>query len=169
MSKKSKKAEQDLLITFEEFMTGRVWKRAGKGKPIPAPTKVYRVEMPNGNGPYNSDLPNAREIYETICDTETPGMGCARLAKANHEKMGVTEREFLDAHGEAFYGCDSLKSLRKWFRGAARKYLAGYGATIVVYELPEGSPVEKVGRGEVIFARSLGRKVATLPVTLEAE
>jgi len=146
---------------FSMLLYGYVPKKAGRGQPVEKPVRVYRIELPNGNGPFNSDLPNAHEIYEEISKPE-PGFDCSHLARLNHEQMGVTEEEFQEAHGPAAYACEDLKALRKWFPDPARDYLAQYGARVVVYEVPAGAHLAKIGHGEVLIARNECRRVETL-------
>jgi hypothetical protein len=133
----------------------------GAGHPVSKPVRVFRLEMANGNGPYNSGLPNSHEIYEKICDCD-PGFFCVRNAILNREQCGVTDRAFHEAHGHSNYACDSLESLKDWFPDKAREYLAQFGAKIVEYEIPVGEYMEKVGCGEVIFNRHKCRKLREL-------
>jgi hypothetical protein len=149
----------DLSGLFEELLMDR-FKRCGKGTPVKKPTTVFRIEMPNGRGPYNSGLPNEHEIYEMICGDNGPDLDCVRLAKKNFEKCGITDRAFKDAHGRGTaYGCDSMKSLHEWFPIKAREYLHGFGARVIEYQLPVGAPLAKVGHGEIIFDRLHSKRV----------
>lgn len=151
---------------FETYLEDRVRDdpplNAGIGQPVTAPTTVFRVEFPNGNGPYNSGLPNAHEIYEALADYEAPEMNCVWLAAKNHENMNVTGHAFREAHGHADYGCDSVEALNRWFPIKARKYLAEQGAGLIEYEIPVGGFLAKTGLGEVIFDRHAATKVQTL-------
>lgn len=133
---------------------------AGEGEPVEQPTRVFRVEMPNGYGPYNSGLDgDTGEIYRVIC-SKKPGYGCANMARLNHEQMGITEDEFLQAHGKAHYGCDSIKSVENWFGNKAREYLRDeWGAKLIEYEIPEGEYLLTVGHGEIIFNRDTSKRV----------
>lgn len=135
-------------------------KRAGRGHKLAKPTRVYRVEFPNGAGPYNSRRPDGEDIYDTIC-APAEGFNCARNAGLNREQMGVTERDFADAHGDAAYACDGLESLHDWFPDKARAYLAGLGCHGAVYEVPAGGHLATIGRGEVLFSRDEAKRVET--------
>lgn len=120
---------------------------------------VYRVEMPNGRGPYNSGLGAPDEIYDVICATKR-GYDCARNASLNGEQMGVTEQAFFEARGDAEYACESIEAIRDWFPTPARRYLAKrWNARLHIYEVPCGGYVLKPGRGEVIFSRKDARPV----------
>jgi hypothetical protein len=132
------------------------------GKPVEQPTTVYRVEMPNGNGPYNSGLPNARDIYKAIANPFHPEMDCVRLANQNHENINQTGSQFRAEHGHADYGCDSLDAVKAWFPIKAREFLAGLGGSVVEYELAVGDPLLGVGNGEVIFNRHTAKRVRSL-------
>lgn len=135
---------------------------AGAGTPVPAPTPVYRIEMANGRGPYNSGLPNAEEIYWTLAATK-PGFDCTRLAEG--EQCGFTEARFYQAHGDASYGCSSREALCQWFPKPARDYLAAQGAELVEYVLPKGAPLEPIHNGEVLFDRAQAHCVAKAPLS----
>src|SRR4051812_41770415 len=96
----------------------------GPGRPVHEPTEVFRVELPNGRGPFNSGLPNAHEIYDRI--------GTEHLERDNGGQCGLSDHEFAEAHdGEAEYGCDSLESLALWFPKGCRAYLKRLGARVV--------------------------------------
>jgi hypothetical protein len=139
-------------------------KSFGVGKPVEAPFSVFRVEMPNGNGPFDSELPNSHEIYEHIAVAK-PGFDCARFAGENHEHMAYSGNAFRAAHdGHANYGCDSLDAIKQWFPDKARKYLAGLGAKIVQYEVPAGESIVREGHGEVVFNRHAAKVVGEQPL-----
>jgi hypothetical protein len=139
----------------------------GGGRPVKKPTSVFRIEMPNGRGPYNSGLPNGRDIYDHITQPKD-GYDCAYLAGTLHEQMGITEHQFRLEHGHAAYACDSLKSLGKWFHERARKYLNKLGASIVEYQIPVGGYLEKTGHGEIIFNKHECKRIRKLNiVTME--
>jgi hypothetical protein len=131
----------------------------GPGKPVKEPVKVFRIEMPNGNGPYNSGLPNAKEIYERLCLPEPYGFFCVRNAIMNCEDMNTSANAFRSTHGHAHYGCDSIKSLHDWFPEGAREYLADYDARTVEYEIPVGEYMLEMGSGEIVFNRYACRVV----------
>lgn len=143
------------------------------GKPCTHPVKVYRVEMPNGRGPYNSGLGHGSEIYTRLASNRrTHGQtcwDCTHLAGENHEQMGITERAFRNAHGHASYGCDTLDALKNWFPEGARQYLRDeWSATVIEYEVQKGDYLLTVGNGEVIFNRTTAKEITRLdPVTLE--
>lgn len=135
----------------------------GIGKPVSKAVTVYRVEMPNGNGPYNSGLPNARAIYEKLC-APNPGYDCAFLANVNREICGASDQSFYLRHGDASYCCDSLASLYRWFPLPARKYLKEQGAKIRVYEIPVGEYLAKCGNGECLFNKTTANLVDELSI-----
>lgn len=118
------------------------------GEPVTVPTYVYRIEMPNGMGPFNSGLGRPSEIYDAICN------GCLGKcdALAENEQMGVTEAAFRAAHGHADYGCDSIDAIHNWFPEPARKYLAKkWGAKLMKYEVAPGQYLMQVENGEIVF------------------
>jgi hypothetical protein len=133
----------------------------GKGSPVKEPTFVYRVEMPNGNGPFNSHMGDSHKIYDAICNPDK-GWDCSRLAKG--EQMGVTEFEFRKAHGHADYGCASLEALQNWFPKPAREYLNKYSAHCVVYRLEKGQHLLPTQNGEVIFDKHSATRVGVLDI-----
>lgn len=154
------KEETDRIL--EELETVGI-RYGDEGRPVPKDTTIYRIEMPNGEGPYNSGLPNAKEIYETICSPE-PGYFCVKNAILNRERCGITEREFYEAHGDAAYGCDSIECLKDWFPDKAREYLAKQGAKVVEYKLPKGTYMLTLPRGERVFARPSAKRVGVMDV-----
>lgn len=131
-----------------------------EGTPLPAPTRVFRIEFPNGCGPFNSCGINpanraaydrALALYDQLC---APGY-CFKMLKNYRGKMGITEEPFRAAHGEAAYGCRNLSSVREWFPLPARKLLANHGARLLAFNLPAGAPLLDTNNcGEVVFARS---------------
>jgi hypothetical protein len=133
-----------------------------KGHRVSKPTRVYRVEMPNGIGPFNY----SKEVYAVICSGK-PGFNCDHLADVNHEQMDVTSAAFRQAHGHAEYACDSIASLNRWFPLPARRYLKTLGAKIAVYEVPKGGFLAVVGSGEVIFSKCDSKPVDLLDVETE--
>lgn len=128
-----------------------------KGSPVASATAVYRIEMPDGCGPWCGGPNSNRDWDEKLED-----WGCADLAEKNGEQMGETEQAFRAAHGHAAYGCDSLDALKKWFPAPARKFLATKGATVKHYEIAAGDYIERVGNGEVVFNWTTAKIVATL-------
>jgi hypothetical protein len=142
----------------DEFKPTKI---CGIGKRLDKPTTVYRIEMPNGKGPYNSGLPNSEEIYWTICKPE-PGYDCAKFATMTNEQCGVTEKAFYDAHGSAEYGCSSLKALTDWFGKPAREYLKSFGAKVMVYEVQPNDYLLSLPHGEVVFNKLLAEHRGTL-------
>lgn len=135
---------------------------AGAGKPVSKPTRVYRVEMPGGGGPFNY----SSHVYDVICSGK-PGFNCDHLAALNHEQMDLTSAAFRAAHGHAEYACDSLASLGNWFPRPARVYLKRLGAKIAVYEVQVGDSIAVVGQGEVIFSKPDAVPVTVLDVVTE--
>jgi hypothetical protein len=137
---------------------------AGPGKPVKAPLTVYRVEMPDGHGPYNSHLPNAKAIYDKLCGTSPkhPGFNCAQLARKNREQCGLSDHAFVQAHGEGDYGCLTIEAIEDWFPLGARRYLRTLSAQLIEYEVPKGGYVAELGSGEVLFVRSKAKRVRAL-------
>jgi hypothetical protein len=148
---------------------GRTIRHGEIGEPVPQPTDVYRVELgPNGYGPFNSGLPEQKEIYDTLVRPE-PGWPGYLLQDPSflNERMGVTERAFKKTHGDAWYGCACLASVNTWFPAPSRSYLASLGAKIVHYQLPAGSYLLRMdSAGEVIFAKTQAKKVEELPIDI---
>lgn len=139
------------------------------GKPVESPLTIYRVEMPNGRGPYNSGLGKGQEIYDRLCSTHGHNWkgqqcwDCSELAAENHEQMGITEKAFKEKHGHAAYGCTSLEAIGNWFPKGARQYLRdNWHAKIVVYALPKGKYAMFTGHGEVVFSKPEARQTRTL-------
>lgn len=139
-----------------------ICQKGNTGKLAGKPTPIFRVEMPTGRGPFNSGLPEQKEIYEKLAGD----FDCVKLADPDHncELMGITEKAFKDKHGHAAYGCDSLKAVNDWFSLKARKYLAKFGAKIVEYEVPATGYIAPTGHGEVIFNRAECKRVRELDV-----
>lgn len=132
----------------------------GTGEVTTEPMTLYRVEMPNGHGPYNSELPNAEEIYLRLCLPQPVGWDCARFAREAHEQMGVTDLAFFKAHGNATYACVSEAAIQAWFPEPARRFMAGLGAKLVEYDLPAGSHVLRTpAHGEIVFVKAEANKV----------
>jgi hypothetical protein len=165
----------DVIESVTEYLDwlGSV-NQADTGQPVAHPTLVYRVEMPNGRGPYNSGLDgDDHTIYDRICGASNDGplynergerqWDCASLARENNEQMGITEAAFKEAHGHAAYACDSLQAIASWFPTGAREYLRdNWDARLLVYEVPVGGYLATVGNGEVLFSRPAARVVDTL-------
>lgn len=158
-----------MLFGLERFRQGET------GVPLAEPLIAYRVEMPDGRGPFNSASTCRRmnhEVFMTLVQQNEgwPGWIFVTEPKAKCEKMGVTEDAFREAHGHAYYGCNSVKSINTWFPRPAREYLCPLGAKIVAYHLPAGSPVIELDvAGEIIFNPKDASKVEHLPLmsTLE--
>lgn len=128
-----------------------------EGQPAEQPTRLYRIEFPNGRGPFNSVREDAKVIYDRLAEP-VPGFDCTRLAKG--EQCGLTEGRFYRAHGDACYACDSLDALHHWFPDAARRYLADLGAKLIEYVVPTGAPLLPIHNGEVVFDRRSAHRVA---------
>lgn len=142
------------------------------GEPVSAPTRVYRVELPNGNGPFNTGLPEHRIIYDDLVKNEKgwPGWLLYNCPAMRREQMGITERAFKETHGAAFYGCRDLRSVATWFPPPSRQYLAKYSAEILCYELPAGSYLLQLdSEGEVVFNKFEAKVVERLPITAPIE
>lgn len=139
---------------------GQIPRDFGLGEPVKEPTKVYRVEMADGTGPYNS----AVGIGVTI-SAPFEGFDCNRPAVENNEKMGVSDRRFHREFGHANYGCESLADIDYWFGDKARQYIAAHGGRIAVYEVQVGQHLVKAGLGEVVFNRYSAKLIEYLPLT----
>ena len=133
--------------------------RWNTGEVLDAPRGVFRVEMPNGKGPFNAfpdDRAAGDKIYEVLAR-----YGADRRAVENNERMGLTGTGFFREHGGAHYGFASLAAVADWFVEDARRYLRDrWGASLVEYEVPAGESVLEVGHGEVIFNKSRAKRVA---------
>lgn len=130
----------------------------GTGRKVTKAKRIFRIEMPNGHGPYNSELPNAHEIYETICKP-VRGYDCSKYARLTNEQCGVSDEAFARKHGMAAYACDSMESLKLWFGDKARAYLATFGAKVIEYEIPAGQYIAKASNGEIIFNRNTSNRI----------
>lgn len=153
---------------FAALVTGR---RFGEpGEPVIEATSVYRVEMADGRGPFNTHRDDRPQIYEYLTRPE-PGWPGWLLTKPifRQEQMGVTEAMFYELHGGAAYGCDSLASLNTWFPRPAREYLAGLGGKIIEYRVPKGQPLLSLHElaGECVFNPHTAERVRELPITME--
>lgn len=127
------------------------------GDTVSEPTTVFRVEMPNGKGPYNSGLDNGtHEIYDFL-----DANGAVEPARRNNESMSMTGRAFHRAFGKAHYGLDSTAAVQHWFNWKVRHYLRDYGAELVEYEVQPGQNILPVGEGEVIFNKHLAKRVSS--------
>jgi hypothetical protein len=149
-------------IDFDMMCEGAGRIQADAGHSVAKPTNVYRIEMPNGYGPYNGCGDTQEENLKAYHELDRDG--CVRLAKLNHEQMDYTDEPFREAHGPCLYACDSLASLFDWFPLKARTFLNRYSARIVVYQVPAGGHIASVGHGEVIIAKREARKVQTLDI-----
>lgn len=155
---------------FDDFMRdfasmlGMAYRDYGPGESVAARTKVYRVEMPNGHGPFNSGLRNAEAIYQHICSGE-PGFTCDRLERANGAQMGLSDHAFEEANGECEYGCETVRDVCLWFPRGSREYLDGLGARCVVYEVQPGDRIARCGNGEVLFCLHRAKRTTELRLT----
>ena len=147
---------------------------------LTAPVTVYRVEMPNGKGPYNSEMGpmGGKYIYARLCmgalgtrALGEPCWDCSRLARENDETMDEVAADFHARFGHANFGCDSLGAIRAWFPDAPRRYLRDdWGARLIEYQVPAGQHLRTLANGEVVFSAPDAAKVGTLDlVTLAPE
>lgn len=140
------------------------------GSPVSQPTNVYRVEMEDGRGPFNTHRDDRPAIYKHLTKQEPGWPGwLLTFPQFRQEQMGVTEAVFYHTHGGAAYGCESLASLNTWFPAPARSWLVSYGAKIVQYCVPAGEPILSLKElaGEVVFNPVTAIKVATMPIDME--
>jgi hypothetical protein len=140
-------------VNIDEYVKGDA------GHPVIEPTRVFRVEMPNGHGPFDCSTMEGMEVAYTICSTE-PGFDCCANAALNHEHMDITDYAFHKAHDHADYACESIDGVKSWFHMPAREFLAKHGAKIVEYEIPVGGSIAVIGHDEVIFNRFEATPVA---------
>jgi hypothetical protein len=142
-------------------------RKGEKGEPLSAPTTVYRIEMPDGSGPFNWASCPSESLRRAIYDTLTrplpgwPGEMLRTNEAMHHEQMGVTETAFKEAYGHAAYACRDLASLATWFPRPSREYIATFGGKVVAYHLPEGAPILPLydSEGELVFSRPTAIKV----------
>lgn len=157
--------EEALLIAL---MTGT---RFGEtGSPVSQPTNVYRVEMEDGRGPFNTHRDDRPEIYDHLTKRERGWPGwLLTIPKFKSERMGVTEAMFYSVHGGAMYGCNSLASLNTWFPAPSRSWLAKLGgAKIVQYCVPKGEPLLDLDlAGECVFNPKTAIRVSEMPIDTE--
>lgn len=161
-------SDADLFLDLLAALTLPAPTRVGDtGQPVATPTDVFRIEMPTGRGPFNSGLPEARTIYDTLVQPTEGWPGRLLLSPDfQGEQMGITEAAFKRAHGHACYGCSSLASVNTWFPAPARAYLEPFGAKIIQYQLPVGAFLLKLdAAGEVVFAKPAAKRIAALPIT----
>lgn len=141
-----------------------------KGEPVAHPTSVYRVEMEDGRGPFNTERDDRPEIFHTLVQPNEGWPGrLLKIPKFKTERMGVTEAMFYAVHGGAAYACESLAAINTWFPLPSRQYLATLGgAKIVQYCIPKGQPILKLDlAGECVFNPVTAHRVATLPIDTE--
>lgn len=153
---------EELEASFMDMLGIR---KLGIGKPISRPRTVFRIELPNGRGPYNTGRADQQETYKAICNGGK-GFNCAALARKNREQCGYTDRAFYRAHnGQMRYACDSLSAVKEWFAEPSRRYLREkLQAELAVYRLPVGTDVLEVGNGEIIFDPRPAKKIASKDV-----
>ena len=157
------------IALMKELTTGRPVRFGETGAPVTEPTDVFRIEMPTGRGPFNSDLPNRNTIYEELVKPVEGWPGYLLQDPAFlPEQMGITEVAFGKAHGDAHYGCESLVSINTWFPRPSRDYLAPLGAKIVRYTIPTGGYLLRLdAAGEVVFNKYQCSRAEDYPVTLD--
>lgn len=124
-----------------------------KGTPVPEPTRVYRVELPDGRGPFNSQWVDNSKIFRFY---EGKGIG------DRGEQMGVTERAFDEAHGDAAYGVADLEAARHWFPEPAREVISENEGYLWEFEIPKGGYIMRLAQGEVVFSRKEARRIRKL-------
>lgn len=83
--------------------------------------KVYRYERPNGKAPYST----ISSIYDELNEKHSLG----------RHPGWYSDFEFNEDYSDYFSGCDSKKSLVKWFWGF-NKDLKKEGFSIKEYEVP---------------------------------
>lgn len=124
---------------------------------------IYRVELPNGDGPYKLDTVSTwvspgtwlytRHLYSSRC----PGPEAdARLRYARWSGDSWEDGEFR------VFGFPSLPLLRRWFTPTARRKLTEAGFVVSIYSVPARSVT--LGVAQVVFDRRDAERVGTLSV-----
>jgi hypothetical protein len=118
-------------------------------------TLVYRVEDPDGTGPYQ--LLNRLPLLDKLLE--------------RHNHLSRTPQpcwdgfSYNDAHPSYWhrFGFVDLRSLKTWFNAVERSLLAAEGCVIRVYNVGE---IDWIGRsGQLYFNRGRAVPVATLNLT----
>lgn len=115
--------------------------------------RVYRVETPDGKGPYWEGA---------IID----GMGRAHTlpeTKDNHPSPyndGLSDCTL--PVGTYFFGFTSLAMLNQWFAPEWREKMKAVGHQIAVYDMPECNIVE--GKYQCAFKRGKSKPIEHLPL-----
>lgn len=132
-----------------------------EGELLAAPRSVFRVEMPNGKGPFNPGRSfkakygfYGNEWYDFLHD-----QGADKPAGRSGSRMGVTGAKFYAMNGAAHYGFDNPAGAQHWFNRPARKFLHRYGGALIEYEVQPGERVLETGEHEVIFNKDRARRV----------
>lgn len=158
-----------MFTPYERALYASIYGQPAKehdlGEAVKAPTTVWRMEIPGGEGIFSSPG-RTNALYDKL-----RALGADRLARKNNERMGITGTGFYRRFGHAHYGCDSPQSLDNWFNIDCRRFVQKeLDARIVEYQVRPGQHILPVGHGEVIFnrfaARNLGQydAVSGLPL-----
>lgn len=137
------------------------------GDPVTTPVDVFRIEMPDGHGPFNSTIwPDRIRAYEYLTRDEAgwPGHMMSIDPAVGREAMGISDAKFSWKHGHIAYGCDSLEHLLTWFPPPSREYLAKHGGKIVRYTVPVGQQVLRMSAGQICFVKHTAIKVEEKPL-----
>lgn len=131
-----------------------------EGEALSAPRSVFRVEMPNGKGPFNPGESFRRKhgFYGTEWYDYLHDQGADKPADKSGSRMGLTGAAFYVANGAAHYGFDNPQGVKHWFNLKAREFLAKYGGKIVEYQVQPGERVLETGEHEVIFNKDRARR-----------
>lgn len=109
--------------------------------------KVFRVEDPNGKGPYSSSMTN-EILYNKLSSKNE--------SRPSPKRDGIEIRPGIDV-----CGFDSIEKLKQWFHGC-RSDLRKAGFYVAIYEVD--AKEIKFGRRQVIFPKSTNRlEICSIP------
>lgn len=131
--------------------------------------KVFRLECPEGRGPYRAkcfltETPDANEIYDLIAENYSV-YNNDDCPSATADSMPIPYQYRYAPPPEAKFGCESIKSLARWWRRRWDKLKPALKANafrVVEYEVPDDSAW--AGRHQVMFLgdRAVTKKRLTL-------
>ncbi len=108
--------------------------------------RVYRVEGPNGYGPYTF-----------------PGFLCGIPEDPSKHPVprddGIDEDKIVEFH---IFGFASLESLQAWFSDEDRQYLSEKGFVVKVYDCPDRRVIQ--GNRQLVFDRDYAIPKETLDI-----
>lgn len=110
---------------------------------------VYRLEGPDGTGPYNDSTPHSRIIGNEHGVQTHPGP---------YQDFG------RHPHMDEYFGCETLTQLMIWF-GEYFTNLLAEGFRVVKYDVPDGQVMIGLSGMQVMFSR--GDTISeTVPIQL---